>query len=128
MDLGSVVVVGVLVFALFLFIGYALVSTSKKIYDFDILEWGILIRGVAGVFIIVFGLVLAPTDYGQNLFDSPGSMIIVFGGLSMIFYNFIYTARKTNILLAIGAFVYQLISILLIMNVFLQLTGSSKKK
>ena len=128
MDLGSAVVLGIVIFTLFFFVGYVLERISKKKYNFDVFGWSIILRGVVGLFIIVFGLALAPTDYGKNLFDSPGSMIIVFSGSSMILYNFIYTARKTNIFLALGVFVYQLISILLIMNIVLTIAGAGSKK
>ena len=128
MDLGSVVVVGILVFAVYVFLMYQVYTSAKEKYDFDIFGWGILLRGVAGIFIMVFGLALAPTDYGQGLFDSPGSMIIVSVGLGMVLYNTVETFRKTNFLIAIGAFFFQIISVLIITGYIAQFMGGSEKK
>ena len=128
MDLGSVVVVSVLLFAIYAFAMHLVYRIAKEKYNFDIFGWGILIRGVAGIFISAFGLALAPTDYGQGLFDSPGSMLIVTVGLGMVLYNSVVTFRKTNIFIAIGAFFFQIISVLIITSYIAQFMGGSDKK
>jgi len=94
--------------------GYFLWKYSKEKYNFNIFNTWIIIRGFIGsvailVSIMAFFGLLNP----ENSIDS--GFYLLFGlGILLFIWNFIVTAKNTTFLIAIMAFIYQLIAIYII--------------
>lgn len=118
MSTTSIIIYSILALVAFIAAGYFTWSYAEDRYGYNIFNTGILIRGVLAIISLIVDLYLlgihsneAPETVSSGLF------VLLIIGLGLLLWNFIVTAKNTNIFIAILSFLYQLVVVFIIYKI-----------
>jgi len=104
----TIIIIVIVVIVLLGIAGYYLWDYAEENYGFNIFGTGILVRGLIGILAIVLALLIVTNNETENI-DQGVYLLLGIGGILFI-WNFIITWIKTNPLIAIFAFIYQIVA------------------
>lgn len=93
----------------FVGLGYYLWNLSLEKYDYNIFNWGNIIRGVVALICLWFALVMVESEDGSSI------VLLITSGI-MWLWTFIATMIRTNFLIAIFSLIYQFFAAIFILK------------
>lgn len=105
----ALIIIGIIVATLAFFMGgYYLRSIALEKYDHNIFGIGVILRGIASLFCLVFALMLNTGD---------GSLAVwIIAGCLLWLWTFFATWTKSNFFIALFSLVYQVFAVFLVMQ------------
>ena len=110
----TIIIIVIVVAVILGFAGYYLWDYAEENYGFNIFGIGILVRGLIGVLATVLALLIITHDETGNI-DQGVYLLLGISGILFI-WNFIITWIRTSPLIAIFAFIYQIIAVYIVIK------------
>lgn len=118
MSTTSIIIYSILALVAFIAAGYFTWSYAEDKYGYNIFNTGIIIRGVLAIISLIVNFYLwALHSSDAPEAESSGLIVLLIIGLGLLFWNFVVTAKNTNIFIAILSFIYQLVVVFIIYKI-----------
>ncbi|MGQ1911582.1 hypothetical protein ACT3CE_17595 [Marinifilum sp. RC60d5] len=121
MSTTTIIILSLLAIIILILIGYGTWSWAKSTYNYNIFNWGVILKGIIGASCLTIGVLLCTQrgeilTFSEMIFDT-GTIILLAIGIGLFLWNFVSTLLNTNLIIAIISFLYQIILIYFVFKI-----------